>query len=597
MWIDVQYTPGTVKRPQHTDITSPAFVDTSRVHFPDGILRTIPGWSDIAWNADYVDFLGGVRSIFAATLTGTYQGNYYLFGSNGYLFCLKNRELYNITPLQTTAEATLGSDPLSFTNTDATMTVTYVDHGLSPGDRIKLTGATNAAGIVAATYINIEHIVATVVDDDNFTVELGDDATSTASGGGSSIDIFYQIASGNLDQGAAEGFGVGEFGEGLFGSGGEAGSAQSFPRIWSFDNFGNELVMCPGDYTAGDGQKIYIWDGDTSVAPSVLSNAPTDCNWVLVVNNSIVALCGNTIKISELGDGTVWSGVTYTASPVQRIWKLVSGRAVGDKAAVIYTPNEALYLRWQGEPDLWDLADLTNSDGIIAPQAACVIEETIYWRGRRGMYRFNGSTVEKRENTQNEDWIISNTNYAQAWKCFAMPDPQNSQVWHFFPTGENDEPSDYCIDNYLGNHFTLGKLDRTAAQLPGTIGDAYYMAYGDDDASEGEIYRHFVENDELSINAYAQTSYAYGGNGRKRMYVSEVIPDMIQDADTTLTIYGREYPQGSASTFGAYTIEDDSHNVSVKAAGRLLSMRWDFPTGAATLGAWKQNIRLAGKDA
>lgn len=594
-YYSVEYQPGTVKSPQATELQTALFTDTNRVHFPDSVLRTIPEWSDVTPDDDIITFQGIPRSIFAATLTGSFFGSYYLFGTNERLYAIKNSTLYNITPLAS-ASVALAADPITTSNGSSQVTIAYTAHGLAQGDRIKLTGATDVGGITAATYINVEHIVNSVTNANSFTITLGAAASSGATGGGASVEIYKQIDPGNESGGAQVGFGSGLFGDGLFGQGVATAGEQSYPRIWSFDSFGNEIVMCPGDYYAGDGQLIYIWDGDTETAPTQLSNSPEDCNWVCVVNNSVVALCGRTVKISELGNGTVWSGVTYTEKSLERVWKLISGRRVGDKVALLYTPNEVIYLRYTGtDGALWDLSDLISSDGLLAPNAVAVIEETAYWPGRRGFYTFNGSSVSRLRNAQNEDWIFANLNYAEQWKSFAMPDPQHNQAWFFFPMGDDVEPGDYVIHNYQNPSWTLGELNRTAAQLPGFVNGVYYMANSSGADAEGEVYRHFVSNGDLDLGWYAETSYAYVDDGDSQFRLMSYMPDNVQDGDITLTVKTKRYMQGAENASTPYTITSSTERVSTRAAGRVRKLRFEGQK-AATLGLWKEGIQFMGRN-
>lgn len=599
--IDFQYSPGTQKATQQTELSGPAFTDTDHVHFPDARLSTLPPYAPAVFTSDYVTLLGGLRAQWAAKLTGSFVGTYYFFGTHTRLMVAKNGELFNITPLVTSATATLGSDPLAVTNGSAVMTVSYTAHGLVVGDRIKLSGATNTGGITAATHINKEHIVATVPNANSFTVVLGANASSTASGGGASVQIFKQIAAGNLNQGSASGYGTGLYGEGLYGQGGPAVTAQIFPRIWSFGNFGNEVAMCPGDYGTGDGQKIYIWDGDVTVAPTVLTNAPTNCNWIAVINNSIVALCGRTVKICEGGDGTVWSGPTYYEKTLERVWKLVSCYGIGEKDAVIFTPTDAILLRYVGGGDLWDLSDLYpegGGDGILSPMSASVLGTTLRWRGARGFYSFDGGSPPKKEvNTQNEDWIITNTNYAQVWKSFAYADTQNEQWIHQFPTGDDNEPGDYVIHNPAGppegGHWTLGRMARTSSQRPGFIDSTFLMGNGTSASVAGAVYRHFTMG-AVTFDWFAETALAYYDGGDNRFMVDQVIPDSNQSGNVTMQFMTREYPQGSESSSPEYTISASTQWQTVKAAGRLLKTRLSG-SAAFVSGAWKMNVKKLGK--
>lgn len=475
---------------------------------------------------------------------------------------------------------TLGTNKIE-TNATTTVTIRHNAHGLTAGQRINIMGVTASIGGVSAATLNAEYTVTTAATD-SFTITLAAAASGTASGG-TGAGISKQIASGGEDQAAASGYGAGVYqAEGLaYGAGGYSEVSQTYPRIWSFAAFGNSVVMCAGDYTAGDGQKIYLWDGDVTTAPTVILNAPTDCNWVGVVNNAIVALCGDTIKISEIGDLTVWSGLTYYTQQLQRVWKAISLTNLGDKVAIIHTPNEHFLLRYVGGADIWDLADLFLEDGIISPKASTVINSTLFFMGFRGFYAFDGSTVRKIKNEQNESWILENLNNGQNYKCFAMPDTKNQQVYWFFPTGTDTECGDYVIFNPQG-HFTLGQMDRSAAQQQ-MIDSVYLMANG------SEIFRHFTTG-AVTFNWYAKSSYSYvDGSNLRRYVINRFIPDANQSGTATLNTYGLEYPQGTETTYGTYSITGSTNHLTVRAAGKLTA--WKLSGNSQfTMGGYKINV-------
>lgn len=589
--IDVKYQPGTQKSPQQTKLSLATFVDTNRVHFPDGLLRSIPQW--IADTPSNISVLGGCRSIYAHQITGTYVGTYYFFGTNTRLYVVKDNTIFNITPLVTTATATLGSNPIATVNTSATVTVTYTAHDLTVGDRIKIDGATSVAGI-PVNQLNAEHIVTATPTLDTFEINVSSAATSTATGGGSSIEIFKQIAQGNLNQGIASGFGAGLWGSGLWGVGGATPSLLQYPRIWSFAPFGNQVVMCPGDYIAGDGQKIYIWDGDTDVAPTALSNAPTDVNLVTVINNSVVSLAGAFIKNSSIGDATEWtaSGSTTAFSvQIQRVPRLISVAPYGAKSALVYSEDEVLRLDFVGDPDYWDIETVSNEDGIISPQGWTVLNDVVYWMGRNGFYRFTGSYVEKLKNIQNEDWILANLNRSQQYKVFAWADVDNEEIYFHFPLTVDNEPCDYVIYNISNQSWTLGKLDRTAAQRPASVGSKFYLADSHNESSSGTLYRHFVENPSLDIGWEAKTADAYGQSD-KRMHIQEFLPDSNQSGDISLKLGTKEFAQGDEVQTSNYTITPTTTNIHTRAGGRIRNITLSGEK-AFTFGGWKERIDYA----
>lgn len=590
--IDVQYAPGTQKSPQQTELSQASFQSTDKVHFPDGLLRSIPEWE--ADTPAEIDLLGGARSVFSSQLTGAQVGAYYFIGTNKRLYVILNNVIYNITPLVTTATATLGSNPIATTNTSTTVTVTYTGHGLAIGDRIKLAGATATGGVPAGD-LNIEHIVTGAPTANTFTITVNTSATSTTTGGGASVDIFKQITDGNLNQGIASGWGAGLWGAGLWGRGTTTPSLLSYPRIWSFESFGNQVVMCPGDYNAGDGQKVYVWDGDTAVAPTVLTNAPTDVNWVSVINNSVVALAGDTVKISSIAAATTWSiggdSTAYTAQ-IQRIPRLISLAPFGPKSAILFSEDEVLRLTYIGDPDYWDIETVSVEDGLIAPQAWAILNDVVYWMGKRGWYRYAGSYVEKLNNTQNEDFWFDNLNSSQIWKSFAYADVNDEEVYFHAPSGSDNEPCDYNIYNIKNRSWTLGRLDRTAAQRPSFVGGKFYIVNSSSESVAGTVYRHFVDNPNLDIGWSAKTAEAYG-DPERRLVVREFMPDSNQGGDMTMKVYTREFAQSATENVSSsYTISSTTTNVYTRAGGRVRSLEFSG-NKSFTLGAWKERVEYA----
>ena len=588
----VNYKPGTDRTPQETENSSMAFTDTNNVHFPDGRLRTVDPWSDVSPVSP--DVLGGARSIFGHIRS---DGIYYLFGTSSRLYAIKNGTWYNITPLETSSTAIANS--LDTVAASAVITVNRTSHGLTDGDRIKIEGAATTDGIPASE-INAEHII-TYIDADSFSITVSTTATAGGTGGGGASTVMYDpIDAGNLDVELGSGYGMGFYGPGLYGvSKSSTANTLKYPRIWSFDSFGDSMIMCPGDYDAGDGQKIYIWDGDTDTAPTVLTNAPTDCNYVFVFNNAVVALCGNRVDISNVGDATIWTpsvSVSAFSTDIERVRRLISGTRVGE-LALIFTEDEVLLLRWVNEPDYYFVEDLMDSDGLLAPNGFCVHEQVCYWMGQRGFYSFNRSGVQRLQNIQNEDWIFDNINEGQQWKSFGVADTKHNQVWFYFPTAAADEPSDYVIYNLQGGHWTLGIQSRTAIMRNGFVGGRLYGIFGDSTSQPASVYRHFLEsNSSLNLAPYAETSFGMIGEGDYKFRINRVMPDTYQNGDIILNVITKEYPQSQTEHTANYTLTATQEYLNTRVSGRVRKYRIEQNSNGAyfTMGNWKEDIKRQG---
>jgi hypothetical protein len=595
MLAELKATAGTIKEPQNTQSNESSWQETSLVHFPDDKLTPIPAFEESMGAAGSLTLQGTCRAQWAGRLggTSTISGAYHLFGTHSHLFTEYKAVRYNITPLQTTSTAIANS--IATTNTSKTIVFTAAAHGQAIGDRVKISGAAGAGGIPALS-INKEHII-TAITAGTFSVLTDTAATSNVvAGGGAATVYFKQIAAGNQNQTFLAGYGAGLYGRGLYGTNRFSTAAQSYPRIWSFDNFGNQFIMCAGDYTAGDGQKIYIWGGDRDIAPEPLDNvlfpnAPTDCNWVTVVANQIVALCGTNIIIGltdPTTGGATFPTVPSTSAfgdiiPVQRSTRLLSAAPFGEKSAIVFAP-EPMLLRLVG--GIWDLVELGNDYPIASPSAFCKINDGIMRYAQDGNYYFcNGGAVQQIINRQNGEYVRERLNQNAIWTSFMMADQKHGQAWHYYPSTGQNNPDSYVIFNPANKSFTTGNQNRTSAQRPSVIDQRFYMT-----------------NDETIYAAFTQGATTFSWSARTAFFfidptyrykLTRLYPDCVITGTISVTIYGREHPQDDDINYGTYTLDADSTVITVRAASRLMAMEFSGTTDF-TLAGLKMEVQRMG---
>lgn len=567
---EFKYVAGTIKEPQNTQSSQSSWQSTNLVHFPDNKLTPIPAFTVSNGAAGSLPLQGTCRAQWAGRLSGvsTIAGAYYLFGTHSHFFAEYKAVRYNMTPLKTSSTAIANS--IDTTDLLSTIVIEATAHGMAIGDRVKISGAADVGGILAAD-INKEHII-TAITTNTFTVDTGNAASSTvASGGGAATVYFKQISAGNENQSFKQGFGAWLFGRGLFNTNRFSTSAQVYPRIWSFDNFGNKFIMCPGDYDAGDGQKIYLWDGDRDVAPEPLDNtlfpnAPTNCNWVAVVANQIVALCGTNIIIGLTDPST--GGATFPTVPsttafgdvipVQRSTRLLSVAPFGEKSALVFAP-EPLLLRLVG--GVWDLVEIGNDYPIAAPSAFCKINDGIMWYAQDGNYYFcDGGPVRPIINRQNGEYVRERLNQSAIWTTFLMADQKHNQIWHYYPSTAQENPDSYVIYNpAFDGSFTTGDQSRTAAQRPSLIDQRFYLT------DQDTVYASFSQQ-ATAFNWSATSAFFFIENGL-RFKITKLFPDTFTSGTVNIRIIGREHPQDDDIDYGTYSINDDSTIVTVRGAG------------------------------
>ena len=239
----INFKPGINK--EETDYANEnGWVDGNLVRFRKGRPEKIGGWER---QSDTNTYLGTGRALHSWISLG---GARYLGIGTHLKYYIESGASYNdITPIRATTSA--GDVTFSATNGSSTLTVTDTSHGAINGDFVTFSGAASLGGNVTADVINQEYQILLVSDANTYTVTAKDSSGSEISAnasdsgnGGSSVVGTYQINTGLDVYISGTGWGLGTWGEGTYGSAG-AISSDGQLRLWSHDNFGENLIINP----------------------------------------------------------------------------------------------------------------------------------------------------------------------------------------------------------------------------------------------------------------------------------------------------------------------------------------------------------------
>ena len=245
------FNPGINK--EGTDYTAEGgWFDGNLVRFRKGLPEKIGGWQKYI----QASYEGTGRKLHGwVDLDGTKLLG---LGTRFKLYIQEGASYNDITPIRETTSA--GDVTFAATNGSSTITVTDAGHGAVNGDFVTFSGAASLGGNVTAAVLNQEYQVVAVPTADTFTIVAKDTSSaevtansSDTGNGGSSVVGTYQINSGLDVFVDGTGWGVGTWGSGTWGSTTSLGDANQL-RLWSMDNFGEDLVSNP---RAGS---IYYWD-------------------------------------------------------------------------------------------------------------------------------------------------------------------------------------------------------------------------------------------------------------------------------------------------------------------------------------------------
>jgi len=269
--------------------TEGGWYQSDKVRFRQGSPEKIGGWARISVSS----FLGICRSLWNwITLANL---NLLGVGTNLKFYLENGGNYYDITPIR--AAAVL-SNPFATVNLSTTVTVTDVAHGAVTGDFVTFSNVAPVGGLD----LNAEFQL-TVIDPDTYTITTVA-ATSTASGGGSTVQAVYQINTGLPFETPLTGWGAGAWNAGSWGFGGTSTAAL---RLWSQSNFGEDLIL------GFRGGPIYYWDASFGLAPAsftiTIASPAVVTSTVSLLDNTPVILT-NTGYPSALPTGLT-VGTTY----------------------------------------------------------------------------------------------------------------------------------------------------------------------------------------------------------------------------------------------------------------------------------------------
>lgn len=593
--------------------------DCDKIRFRSGFPEKIGGWTRFSNN----QYLGVCRSLNNwTTLSGD---NLIGLGTNIKFYIAQGGAYNDITPYSTTTSLT---NPFATTSGLATVTVTDGGYNPSVGDYVVFSGATAVGGLT----IDGEYVVVTVPSSTTYTITASGTASSTATGGGS-VTANYEVPIGNTVYTTGTGWGAGPWSRGTWGSGYTVGIGSQL-RLWSQDNFGEDLIIAP---RGGD---LYYWDATTGVSTRAIklqtasTNAgyagtfvPNTTNQIIssAVQRFVIAFGANPydpadanttfdpllVRWSDQENAFDWVPSALNQSGEQRLSvgsEII--QAVNTRQEIVVFTDAAVYsMQYLGPPYVWGFQLLQDNISIMGPKAAITINNITYWMGKDKFFMYSGR-VETLPCSVRQ-YIFQNLNKDQAWQCFAASNEQYSEVWWFYPSTNSTVIDSYVVYNYLDRVWYYGTMGRTAWLDSGTQEFPIAADYNN------RLLNHENGNDDVSgttpvaIDAYIQSSDFDIGDGHNFGFVWRILPDVTfagsTTANPTCTMVveprvnsGTPYGTANANTITrtvAVPVEQFTGQVYTRIRGRQIAFRIesDGIGSAWQLGAPRIDIRQDGR--
>jgi len=513
--------------------------DSNLIRFRKGLPEKIGGWAKASSNS----FLSSGRALHAwVDLAGT---KYLGLGTTWKYYVVEGQVYNDITPIRATTTNGIVFAP---TNGSAVITATDNDHGALVNDFVTISGAVSLGGAITAEVLNQEYQITSVPTVNTFTFTATATANASDSGnGGSGADAVYQINVGLDVYVPSTGWGSDYWGAGTWGSI-SALSGTNQLRLWSHDNFGEDLLMCVR------GAGVFYWDesegtDNRAVALSALTGAnltPTSALQIMVSDIDRHVICfgadplneGGTVRTGEIDPMFIaWSDQenveqweplpTNTAGS----FRLSAGSAIvgairARQETLIWTDTSLYSMTFVGQPFTFAINLVNEGVGLVGPNAMVNTPKGVFWMDKKGFYVYSGQIQELPCTV--DDYVFSDLNQTQSYQIFGFVNKAFNEVGWFYCSEDTTVIDRYVVYNYEENVWTTGLLSRTCWLDEGIFADPKATSTSSDYV--GYLYNHEtgVDDDGTAMaNVFVESSdFDIDPGGEDYQFISKIIPDI-----------------------------------------------------------------------
>ena len=236
-----------------------------------------------------------------------------------------------------------------------------------------------------------------------------------------------------------------------------------------------------------------------------------------------------------------------------------------------------------GPPLTFSLNLINEGAGLIGPKAAVNSPKGVFFMSKKGFYIYNGAVQKLPCSVQ--DYVFSDLDEEQAYKCFAGLNEEFSEIWFFYPslTDNETEISRYVIYNYEENSWSIGSLERYSWLSAGVF--AKPIA-GGEASSVKYVYEHEkgFDNDTDSMDGvYVESADIDITDGDNYVFLKKVLPDVLfvneigtsQNGSLNIVVKRRDFSNQTLSTDSTTQITSNSTFGSLRSRGRQFVLRFE----------------------
>lgn len=268
-------------------------------------------------------------------------------------------------------------------------------------------------------------------------------------------------------------------------------------RLWSADNFGQDLVMNIRD------NAVFYWTKTSNMLPSGATiSLPTVSPWypnghainitsttfgadawapavaarVLVTEQRHIVVLGTNdplgtsstaqdpmlVRWCEQEDPQTWEPTQTNTAGFQRLSygsKLITAEKTREEV-LIWSDSAVYSMRYLGPPYTFGFNVISNEITVAGPNAVITSNNITYWMGLDKFYVYSGRVDTLPCSLR--QYIFDDINNQQLDQVYAGTNEKYNEIWWFYCSAESTQVDRYVIYNYLEKLWYYGQLPRSA---------------------------------------------------------------------------------------------------------------------------------------
>ena len=499
-----------------------------------------------------------------------------------------------------------------------TVTVNDGSHGALVGDFVTFTNA-NTGNSSLNTQLNAEHEIITVPTSGTYTITLSANAAAALSSAGSA-DAEYQLNTGLNTVVPGNGWGAGTWGAEGWGIASTEAAGGGTIRLWSQDNFGEDLIINQRDGGVFYWDKTLVTSTRAKNLIELADSPPIKCRKIIVSERDrhVIAFGSNPLN-SSTQDRLL---VRFSTQENPFVWRPTATNTAGDlrvgsgseiitavktrREIVILTDTSVHSMQFIGAPFTFGINQLASNITIRGFNSAVAVGDAVMWMGYDRFYIYDGRvsvipcTV--------RDHVFQDFNENQSEKIYAGINSAFGEVFWFYPSlsnslsnggdGENDKYVVYNYDQqiwYVGNLKRSAWLDRGVYQYPMATDSNLVYNHEKGNDNDGTAFTSFIESSPIDIQ-----------DGDQFVFLRRMIPDLSfdnSDADASddnkqavFSLKAQRSPGGGFVKTSTNTVTATTELNHLRLRGRSFGLRVESTTQKVNwrLGTPRVDLRADG---